>query len=64
MLAVEPLGIAYSVTNLVEAVEPGSPVAKAGLVAGDMLTAAQFDPITDEAKKYAKELFREFHHTD
>jgi regulator of sigma E protease len=47
-LSVEPLGVAFAVTNTVASVSPGSPAAKAGLQPGDVLTKAHFLSGRDE----------------
>ena len=57
LVAIESIGIAYGVENVVAAVESGSPAALAGLRAGDLLTQAQFDPVTEEAKGWVDEFF-------
>ncbi|HTN74001.1 MAG TPA: site-2 protease family protein, partial [Pirellulaceae bacterium] len=49
-VAVEPLGLAFSITNEIAEVIPGSPADKAGLKAGDEISGAQF-VISDEDQK-------------
>jgi regulator of sigma E protease len=42
-LAIDGLGLAYWVTSVVDDVEPGSPAAAAGIQAGDVIEAVQWD---------------------
>ncbi|MDX1946349.1 MAG: site-2 protease family protein [Pirellulaceae bacterium] len=57
--AIESLGIAYEVTPVVAEVIPGSPAAKAGLAAGDAITAAQFIAASDQARAEAEKFFED-----
>jgi regulator of sigma E protease len=62
-VSIESVGVAYSVTNKVAAVESGSPAEKAGLVAGDVITQAEFLPAGDkqreeESKRMPSEWFK------
>jgi regulator of sigma E protease len=57
-IAVEALGVAYTIENRVVAVEPGSPAAAAGLAAGDLLETAEFVPATTEDSRRELEIFR------
>jgi regulator of sigma E protease len=50
-VAIEPIGIAFRVTNDVASVTPGGPAEKAGLRPGDTLTLVAFEPgIDDQAQ--------------
>lgn len=56
-LAIESLGIAYTVTAQVQAVAAGSPAEAAGLQAGDQLLEAEFLPAGPEARQREAAVF-------
>lgn len=58
LVAIEPVGVAFSVENRVAGVQAGSPAAKAGLQAGDVVAQVDFKPVTDEAQDIVDELFQ------
>jgi regulator of sigma E protease len=49
--AIESIGISYSVTRTIAAVESSSPAATAGLQAGDIITQAEFIPADDKQRE-------------
>lgn len=54
---VEAVGFAFTIENVVAAVVPDSPAAAAGMLAGDVVQAAEFEAATEEASAIEKELF-------
>jgi regulator of sigma E protease len=48
---IESIGLAFDITNEIASVQPGSSAEKAGLKAGDVVTASQFAAASDEAKQ-------------
>ncbi|MCY2989074.1 MAG: site-2 protease family protein [Planctomycetota bacterium] len=56
-LGLESLGVAVAVQNVVQAVEPGSPAARAGLRPGDQLIKAQVLPLEKGSDNKLAELF-------
>lgn len=57
LVGIAPIGLAYSVTNTVAAVESESPAAQAGLQPGDVLNNLGFQAATEEAQEQAEALF-------
>jgi regulator of sigma E protease len=49
--AIEPVGVAFRVTNEVASVEQGSPAEKAGLKPGDVITEAMLVPASEQARE-------------
>ncbi len=58
LVAIESIGVAYSVTNIVAGVQPGSPAAGANLQRGDVLLSASFKATTEEAKQQIDKVFK------
>ncbi|MFO7901213.1 MAG: site-2 protease family protein, partial [Pirellulaceae bacterium] len=58
LVAIEPIGVAFSIENQVAGVTPGGPAAEAGLQTGDLITAVEYKPVTDDARAAVKNLFR------
>jgi regulator of sigma E protease len=56
-VAIEALGIAYTVENTVDDVVPGSAAAAAGLRSGDLLQTAEFVAATPETAEREKKIF-------
>jgi regulator of sigma E protease len=54
--AIEPIGVAFTVTNEVAAVEAGSPAAQAKLQPGDVLTKVEFLPPDNETTEKLQRL--------
>ncbi|MFO7901331.1 MAG: site-2 protease family protein, partial [Pirellulaceae bacterium] len=46
------------IENQVAGVTPGSPAAEGGLQTGDLITAVEYKPVTDDAQAAVKNLFR------
>lgn len=56
-LAVEAVGFAYTIENVVASVTPGSPADQAGMQAGDLLQEVGFTPGDDEERRLEEEIF-------
>lgn len=62
LLGLEPLGLAVTVQNVVQAVEPDGPAAKAGLRPGDELVQTEFLPVAEvQDEKAAEQLTKSFY---
>ena len=48
---IESIGLAFDITNEIASVESGSSAEKAGLTAGDVVTASQFVAVNDKARQ-------------
>lgn len=57
LVAIEPIGLAFSIENQVVGVQSGSPAADAGLQTGDLITAVDYKPVTDEAQDTVEAMF-------
>lgn len=58
LVAIEPIGVAFSIENEVAGVKPNSSAAEAGLQTGDLITAVDYQPVTDDARDAVAKLFR------
>jgi regulator of sigma E protease len=54
--AIESIGVAYTVTHTVAAVDPAGPAASAGLVAGDVVTHVEFVPAGEKQREREREI--------
>ncbi|MDG2382808.1 MAG: site-2 protease family protein [Pirellulaceae bacterium] len=56
-LAVEAVGFAFTIENVIVSVTPGSPADQAGVQAGDLLQEVGFIPASEEEKRLEEEIF-------